>query len=120
MKVIDLLNKIANGEEIPKKFRFYYITYYLQDNKCFKYCYKNMENELFEKHFVLEDLNREIEIIEDTPKENKKKVKIMNKEIYEITLPNKKKIKLWFKGKELEEILEAYNIPYKKPKRWFK
>lgn len=44
----------------------------------------------------------------------------MNKEIYEITLPNKKKIKLWFRGKDLEKILEAYNIPYKKPKRWFR
>lgn len=32
---------------------------------------------------------------------------------YEITLPDKKKVLVWFEGKQLEEILNSYNIPYK-------
>ena len=39
-----------------------------------------------------------------------------NKHEYEITLPNKKKIRLWFIGKQLELLLDDYNIPYKKVK----
>jgi hypothetical protein len=37
----------------------------------------------------------------------------MNKTLYEITLPNGRKIILWFIGRQLGEILKAYNIPYK-------
>lgn len=42
-------------------------------------------------------------------------VKIMKKyrKTYEITLPDKKKVLVWFEGKQLEEILNGYNIPYK-------
>ena len=40
-----------------------------------------------------------------------------NKKMYEIELPSGKKIKLWFIGKQLEELLKAYNIPYKIVKR---
>ena len=40
-----------------------------------------------------------------------------NKKQYEIELPNGKKVKLWFLGKQLEVILKAYNIPYKIVKR---
>ena len=40
-----------------------------------------------------------------------------NKKLYEITLPDGKKIKLWFIGKQLELLLKAYNIPYKIVKR---
>lgn len=36
---------------------------------------------------------------------------------YEITLPNKTKVLVWFEGKQLEEILKGYNIPYKIVKR---
>ena len=35
-----------------------------------------------------------------------------NEKMYEIIMPNGKKIKLWFIGKQLEEILKAYHIPY--------
>lgn len=41
-----------------------------------------------------------------------------NKITYEIELPNDKKVKLWFLGKQLEVILKAYNIPYKIRKKW--
>jgi hypothetical protein len=68
MKVIDLLNKIANGEEVPEKIKYdsktyhygYYYQWYLTDNLC---------EELF---IDKNHLNDEIEIIEDTPKEEKK------------------------------------------------
>ena len=36
-----------------------------------------------------------------------------NKKMYEITLPDGKKVGFWFIGKQLELILKAYNIPYK-------
>lgn len=35
------------------------------------------------------------------------------KKIYEIILPDKKKIRIWFIGKQLETLLKAYNISYK-------
>lgn len=37
----------------------------------------------------------------------------MNRTLYEITLPNGKKLILWFIGRQLEEIFKTYNIPYK-------
>ena len=71
MKIIDLLNKIANGEEVPKKIRFdgtYWekvcgekYTYYIDegnDNDLFIY--------FFRKNLTF-NLNDEIEIIEDKP-----------------------------------------------------
>lgn len=40
-----------------------------------------------------------------------------NKNMYTITLPDGKKIKLWFIGTQLETILKAYNIPFKKEEK---
>jgi hypothetical protein len=37
----------------------------------------------------------------------------MDRTLYEIALPNGRKLMLWFIGRQLEEILKAYNIPYK-------
>ncbi len=37
----------------------------------------------------------------------------MDRTLYEITLPNGRKLMLWFIGRQLEEIFKAYNIPYK-------
>lgn len=36
-----------------------------------------------------------------------------HKTTYEIYLPDNKKIRIWFMGKQLEELLKAYNIKYK-------
>ena len=36
---------------------------------------------------------------------------------YTIKLPDGKKVKLWFIGKLLETVLDAYNIPYTKGKK---
>ena len=74
MKVIDLLNKIANWEKVPELVKYNGIIYnyvaiyrhgmrYIdldETDENFKYLMLNVNN-----------LNDEIEIIEDTPKDNK-------------------------------------------------
>lgn len=78
MKIIDLLNKIANKEEVPKKIKVLFNVFvYDEDN----YNYKNIDetlDNLFRHlgHYKGIALNNEIEIIEDTPKEDKKIAKI--------------------------------------------
>lgn len=65
MKVIDLLNKIANDKEVPKKFIYNEHEFYLNEG-VYKYTYKCDElNVLFEEYVILENLNEEIEIIEE-------------------------------------------------------
>ena len=69
MKVIELLNKIANGEiHYSRKFRFSHKDY----------C---TATQFFERYIVdKENLNLEIKELEDTPKEDKKieKLKLIN------------------------------------------
>ena len=69
MKIIDLLNKIANGEDVPKEFK--------HNNRIFRktkpFIYENEKGEIFEEWLVLEDLNDEIEIIEEDKKIKKLK-----------------------------------------------
>ena len=36
------------------------------------------------------------------------------KDLYVIELPDKRKVKLWFSGKQLDMILAAYHIPHQK------
>lgn len=62
MKVIDLLNRIANNEEVPKKIKF--------DNIIFEYdgdYYSSETNTLLEGYCYLTTsvLNAEVEIIEE-------------------------------------------------------
>ena len=64
MKVIDLLNKIANGEEVPKKIYCFNREFYLKGNTYFGDTFTLM-------HYIQEeDLNDEVEIIEE-PQEHK-------------------------------------------------
>lgn len=70
MKVIDLLNKIANGEETPKRFIFRGEEFYLLDKNCYM-CDKT--GQIFEECLIFEFLNKEIEIIEE--KKTLKKLK---------------------------------------------
>ena len=67
MKVIDLLNKVAKGEKVPKVIKYNDYNFRHIDN----YCYVNKEGELLSTYIYVEEsrLNDEIEIIEDTPKE---------------------------------------------------
>ena len=64
MKIIDLLNKIANGEEVPKKIKFGYDIYELGKNTR---DYYNIENKicLSLEYNILSNLNDEVEIIEE-------------------------------------------------------
>ena len=67
IKIIDLLNAIADGKELPEKFMYKGHLYYRQKTKGI--CYRCDElNEIFEECLVLEYLNDTIEIIEETKK----------------------------------------------------
>ena len=73
MKVIDLLNKIANGEEVPKKIKY--------DNDIWNYDEISRDYELFdvsgnlylfdEELNITKALNDEVEIIEEDKQEPK-------------------------------------------------
>ncbi len=70
MKVIDLLNKIANGEEVPKKFMVDGDTLYIGEDKFIEYA----NGERIEWFIYPSWLNEEVETI----KEDKKIEKIKN------------------------------------------
>lgn len=77
IRIIDLLNKIANGEEVPKKIKFYGKYYIWYDNRYTGnegYCLeplKSDSNSFLEINTVY-DLNNEVEIIEEEKKIPKK------------------------------------------------
>lgn len=83
MKIIDLLNKIANGEKVPKKIKISNIVY---EYRGYMYCtekanYQDIEDYLFGKgNFNI--LNEEVEVIEDIPKEDKKIEKLGESYLY--------------------------------------
>lgn len=64
LKIIDLLNMIANGEEVPKTIRWYdefYNDYDEISNNYKAFVYEKLKNEVW-------NLNDEVEIIEETKK----------------------------------------------------
>jgi len=64
MKIIDLLNKIANGEEVPKKIKYENDIYVLTDNYCY-YCDETnliLSDRIFAEYSRLND---EVEILEE-------------------------------------------------------
>lgn len=63
IKVIDLLNIMAEGKELPEKFMYNERLYYRQKIKGI--CYSDESDEIFEDCLVLEDLNNYVEIIEE-------------------------------------------------------
>ena len=73
MKVIDLLNKIANGEEIPTKIKWCDVPFIYDKDKLdyvnngYFSLFRHDDNSNLTKM-----LNDEVEIIEDIPKKNKK------------------------------------------------
>ena len=67
MKVIDLLNKIAKGEEVPKKIKYEKDTYIHIDNYCY-YCEDTnliLSDRIFAEYSKLND---EVEVIEEDKK----------------------------------------------------
>ena len=68
MKIIDLLNKIANGEEIPKKIKVDNRFYYEYDEDI---DYRSKDGTyLFDTYIQInkEDMNMEVEILEEEKK----------------------------------------------------
>lgn len=74
MKVIDLLNKIANGEEVPKriKYKSIILCYHEEEQDYNSYWGRYLFEHLFKKYETKSFINDEIEIIEDTPKKIEK------------------------------------------------
>ena len=70
MKIIELLNKIANEEEVPKKIKYNNETFTIRKEKD---DYAN-QNHWFTDRFCLLDLNEEVEIIEEDKKIEKLKI----------------------------------------------
>ena len=68
MKVIDLLNKIANGEDLPNTFKYReYLFYYDEYNNCY---FEEGHKKLFDILAYLKgwSLNDKVEIIEEEKK----------------------------------------------------
>ena len=79
MRVIDLLNKIANGEEVPKCFKV--------NNHIWEWNVNSYQNELYGEFAVtglrydLSNLNDEIEIIEEDEKDEEIEVYINGEKV---------------------------------------
>lgn len=107
IKLIDLLNKIANGEEVPKRIRYEYKDYVYKDNYEDYYC-EEESRYLFE--IIVNDenwklsytMNIEVEILEEEKKipervsnaEVFEVPKLNNMELSNIALTNKEDIKI--------------------------
>lgn len=70
MKIIDLLNKIANGEEVPKKIKYNDYIYTAKGNAIENFVdYCSEKDEWCFNHYVrYENLNDEVEILEEEKK----------------------------------------------------
>ena len=72
IKLIDLFIKIANGEDTPNAIKFAGKIFTHNGTGLNSNYYCGETGKILEDYFVFEELNEEVEIIEDTPKENKK------------------------------------------------
>lgn len=109
MKIIDLLNKIAKGEEVPKIIKFWEREYILDEEyNC--YLHQTGGNEFIDLLDNNNDdlqcfLNDEVEIIEEDKEEN---------EIPNINLDNMKDIGVKV-GKAYRELFEGLNKGWNTP-----
>ena len=107
MKVIDLLNKIANGEEIPKKIKVLGDIYYYCGEELTGNRYYNEPEGCGGRRlsFNTSQLNDEVEIIEEDKKIEKLKKKTASDNGVEILInPNIEDI-----AKKVDEIIEEVN-----------
>ena len=83
IKIIDLLNKIADGEEIPKKIKYNDDLYTHVDNYCY-FCEET--NEILSQNIYAEfsRLNDEVEIIEEEKEIEKVSVKTNNHNVRKV------------------------------------
>lgn len=105
MKVIELLNRIANGEEVPKKIKYMEYTFELEDNEYIPITNDYHGEDLFD-YIDFIDLNNEVEIIEEDKKIEKLKPDVIddnNKAWYKLdTLADK--------INEIIDVLNKHNI----------
>lgn len=82
MKIIDLLNKIANGEEVPKEIKYNACLFAFERQSQDYYCeeFGNLFEYLINEHRTGEFLNDKVEIIKDKPF-NKRVEEIYNRHI---------------------------------------
>ena len=80
MKIIDLLNKIANGEEVPKKIKYKdNIFYYDEQVKDYFDCdntYYFIDDYVRNKYGITRCLDDEVEILDDNKKIEKIKYEV--------------------------------------------
>ena len=109
MKIIDLLNRIANGEELPKKIKYEGDIWELNT---LENTYDNGECCLFEdyidkKYLITDVLNDEVEIIEEDKKDKDKD----------------KEIEIYINGEKIElfdyEPLKQGEYFYKENGKWY-
>lgn len=101
MKIIDLLNKIANGEEVPKKIRFdntYWNRICGEKNMYYENDYDDSLFVYFFRRDLTFTLNDEIEIIEE-----KKIPKKLNLKLDDWTTPTQCDIEL---SKKIDKIID--------------
>ena len=74
IKVIDLLNMISKDEDVPKRIKYCGVNYKYDVYDYFNEDEDDVDDEPLSSwiDFSKKDLNDEVEIIEDTPKEDKK------------------------------------------------
>lgn len=107
MKVIDLLNKIANGEETPKKIKFENYIYNWRNMQKDYYCEKiNHSLESIIGEYLFNNLDLEVEIIEEKEIEKIEELNL-NHEYY---LPSKELVEDYeFKKFVLDELFAQYD-----------
>ena len=110
MKIIDLLNKIANGEEVPKRIRYKGDIWYLEQNYTNRLPYysNGYDKDNFftgeEKDYFSHSLNNEVEIIEED-----KKIEKLRKETVNIKDDKQLAFHLHDITKKIDEIIDYLN-----------
>ena len=105
MKIIDLLNKIANGEEVPRKIAYGDIHYVYVGSNRELIKYVNEERDFNEDSrylmYIIDDLNDEVEILEE-----EKEIEKMNLHVDDWCTPTQCDIEL---SKKIDELIKENN-----------
>ena len=103
MKIIDLLNKIANGEEVPKKIKCNETIYEKWDynNKYYDIESNTREKDILSEHLASESFyNDEVEILEEEKK--------IPEKLETLTYKNRNTISIWNEHRDkINEIIDC-------------
>ena len=111
IKIIDLLNKIANNEEVPKKIKYKDNVYYLGKNMVDLHTYQTEGSNTTRKLSLIIDneylnLNDYVEIIEETKKIEK--IEMYEDEDGRYFLNNRDK-KIYIRCDEIDFMVDKFN-----------